>query len=221
MMKNRSGYTKWILLLVVAGSIGLWGACGLLEAASSITIGPFTQSFPIALDANGLKSQIETQIGQPIPGNTLPPGINVTIPLPIPAQQVDLSTRSELKDYKNQLNKIKSVEVTVINLNAESNSLTFELPAADLYLGDLNVTDIDGAKKFAVTPKIPAGSTGVNAIQFTTDGRKTLSDFMLELKFAFLGQVNVVINSDTNNTIPAGVLSGQVQIGVKFTVDPL
>jgi hypothetical protein len=211
-----------VLGLAVAG---ISGGCGLLEGGLEIDLP--NVSFDFSLDTSSLRGQLEAQCGCSLAGGTVPEGIAIqqTFPVEIPPQQQDLSNNADLKKYI-EGGKVKKVTVNSVKLTLASNTLTFDLPSVDLYMGPMSAasTADAAAKKIAVLPAINAGTTGLVQVQFTADGKSIMSQFLLSYQFALLGVANIAIDipmTGGNRGVPSGAMAGVVTVSLSFTVDPL
>jgi len=199
-------------------------ACGLLDSSTGIRLDIPNQNFSFSLNADSLRTQLEQAAGVSLSGLAeFPAQVNLkqTFTLDLPAQQVDLSENQDLKKYIDA-GKVKGVTVKFVKYNIDSNTLNYPLPALSIWLDNHGATQIGASsKEIARSPQIPAGQTGENELAFTPNGREVLSDYLLGLKFALLGQGQVTIDTTQSRAIPAGQISGSVTIGLYFTVDPL
>lgn len=209
------------MLVALLGFAG----CGLLDSEATVPIDLPDQTFSFALDASQVRSQIEQACSCTLQGNEIPQGVNVnqTFSVDLPAQAIDLTQNPDLQKYQNQLDKVKSVTVKYVRYTLSQNTLNFDLPSAELWVGALNATSIHdaSAKKIAVLPSIAAGSTAPGEVSFVTGGRDTLSSFLLSLQFALLGKADITVDTSKTRTVPGGQLSGSVTIGLSFRVAPL
>lgn len=219
-MKPIAKMMAWMLV----GLVGISG-CGLLDSEATVTIDVPDQTFTFSLDASQVRAQIEQACSCTLQGDEIPAGVNLTqtFSIEIPAQAIDLTQNPDLQKYKNQLDKVKSVTIKYVRYNLSQNSLNFDLPAAELWIGELSATSIShsSAKKIAVLPSIAAGFTGSGEVSFVTGGRDTLSSFLLSLQFALLGKADINVDTSKTRTVPGGQLAGSVTVGVSFKVAPL
>ena len=77
------------------------------------------------------------------------------------------------------------------------------------------------AQLIGTLPTIAAGFTGPGAVQWSTNGKSILSDYLMSFKFAIIGKATVEIDTSKSRAIPAGQMAGIVEVKVKFSVDPL
>jgi hypothetical protein len=224
------------------GVMGGVGGCGLLDSASGITISLPTQEFDFDLNADQARSQLEQALNDQLPQgfdldlsgqSEIPtevcvgqqcqpvPAVQETFTFDLPAQQIDFSDNQDLKRYV-EAGKVKDVKIKFISYNIASNSLNFNLPEVELYMDALGAAQITASSdKIAVLPAVNAGVTGEGNVQFTTDGRQIMSNYLLGYKFAMLGRTSYTIDTAVTRTIPQGQMVGKVQIGLEFTVDPI
>ncbi len=212
---------KVLGVFLAAAQLAWWQGCGLLD--SPIRIDLPDQTFSFSVDASSLRSQLEQELGVSLSGQTTIPAqlnLNQTFNLDLPAQQIDFSDEQDLKQYLDA-GKIKSVTVKYVQYSLTTNTLNYPVPALEIWLDEAGVSTIGAAsKKIAQTEQVPAGQTGNGDLLFTTNGRQILSDFLLGLKFAFLGRTEITIDTSVSRNIPAGQLAGSVTIGLYFSVDP-
>jgi hypothetical protein len=230
------------LALVAALSIAVQtGGCGLLDSSAGITISLPSQEFDFELNANQARDQIEQAINDQLQGLTIDltgeteipqqvcdgascvnvPTVQEDFTFDLPAQQVDLSDQADLKRYV-EAGKVKEVKIKSISYDITSNSLNFDLPAMDLYMDALDSTEISASSDLvAVVPSIGAEVTGEGEVQFTTNGRQIMSNYLLGYAFAMLGRANYTLDTAVTRTIPQGQMIGKVKIGLEFTVDPI
>lgn len=209
------------LLLLIPSAFG-FSACGLL--GGDIRIDLPDQTFPFSLDATLLKTSLEQQLGISLDGLTeIPAGydVNQDFSFELDPQQVDFSDNPDLKKYIDA-GKVNSVTVKYVQYTISTNSLNFSLPSLEMWLDGYDATGISASsQKVAVSGSINAGWTGTDEVQFTTDGRQILSDFLMSLKFAFIGKTDITVDTSVTRTIPSGQIDGQVTVGLYFTVSPL
>jgi hypothetical protein len=234
---------KGIACIVLTAAMAL-GGCGLLDLddGATVTLPPVEYAFE--LNADLAKAQLQAQLqamGAPynlidltnqteIPAQVCPtpstcqavPRIQRDLTFDLPAQQVDLTSQTELQQYI-AAGKVKKVNIDYIEYTLDRNSLNFELPQLELYVDDPGQTQLrDGSNKVARIAAIPAGATGTDRVQFTVDGRQKMSDRLLrDFAFAFLGQAELGFDTDVTRTIPGGQLAGKVSVVLSFKVDPL
>ncbi len=219
-MKTNAKWLSLVAILVLA-----CGGCGLLDSEATVTVDVPDQTFSFSLDAGQVRSQIEQACSCTLQGGEIPQGVNLnqTFTVELPAQAIDLSQNPDLQKYKDQLDKVKAVTIKYVRYTLSQNSLNFDLPAAELWIGALSATSINhsSAKKIAVLPSIAAGFTGTGEVNFVTGGRDTLSSFLLSLQFALLGKADITVDTSKTRTVPNGQLAGSVTIGLSFKVAPL
>jgi hypothetical protein len=208
-------------LLVSVTSFGI-GACGLL--GGDIRIDLPDQTFPFSLDAGLLRQSLEDNLGISLSGQTeIPAGYDIkqTFSFELDPQKVDFSDNQDLKKYIDA-GKVSGVTVKYVQYTISTNSLNFALPSLEMWLDGYDATGITASsEKVAVSGSIAAGWMGTDEVQFTTDGRQILSDFLMSLKFAFIGKTDVTVDTSVTRTIPSGQIDGQVTVGLYFTVSPL
>jgi len=208
-----------VALIAVFSTFGVQSGCGL-----PIRIDLPNQTFAFSLNASDLVSAVEEELNVNLQGlDTIPAHINIneSFEIPLPPQKVDLSDNADLKKYI-EAGAVQSVTVKFVDYTVEQNTLNFDLPAVDMYMDNHSADIITASsKKIAVTQPIAAGFTGTDNVSFTTGGRQTLSDFLLSLKFTFLGLVDVHVDTSKTRTIPKGLLNGKLTVGLYFTVEPL
>lgn len=222
-MKKTFSILAFPLALLTAG-------CGMFDSASAgIAINVPTQTFEFDLDAGVVKAELQQYLddnGIPVDltGKTeIPsevPDFQQTFTLETPPEQVDLSNEQDLKKYI-EAGKVKSVKVKSVIYIIEQNSLNFDVPRLDMFMGGIDAQDTSEASLVAVVDSIAAGWTGQDNVQFPEDGREVMSNYLLGYKFAFIGKVDIAIDTAVTRTIPSGVLAGRVEVSVQFTVDPI
>jgi hypothetical protein len=201
------------------------GGCGLWEATDEIWIGPITQTFDFDLDANDLRALLETQLGVSLAGLTEFPAqlgdIQRSIDLETPPEQVDLTGEEDLKKYVDAGN-VKKVRIESVSYNITVNTLNYDLPNMEMYMDDHGVNGLTQASQLVATlPTITAGTTGPGAVQWAPNGQDILSDYLMSFKFAIIGKATVEIDTTKTRAIPAGQMTGVVEVKVKFAVDPI
>ena len=201
------------------------GGCGLWAATDEIWIGPITQTFDFDLNANDIRTLLETQLGVSLAGLTEFPAqvgdFQRTLEMETPPEKVDLTGEEELKKYVDA-GKVKKVKVESIKYNITQNSLNYDLPNMEMYIEDYEATEIPASSDpIATLPIIAAGFTGEGAVQWAPDGQSILSEFLMSFKFAIIGKATVEIDTNRTRAIPAGQMAGVVEVKVKFAVDPL
>jgi len=201
------------------------GGCGLLDAADEIWIGPITQTFEFDLDANDVRTLLETQLGVSLAGQTEFPAqlgdIQRTLEFETPPEKVDLTGEEKLKQYVDA-GHVKSVKIDSVSYNITQNTLNYDLPLLEMYMDDYDVTGLTQASQLVATlPVITAGTTGPGAVQWAPNGQSILSSYLMSFKFAIIGKATVEIDTNKTRAIPAGQMSGLVEVKVKFSVDPL
>jgi len=215
--------TKLAILVAITWSVSVAG-CGLLDSSGGIRIDIPDQTFDFSLDASALVSQLETQLGISLQGQTeIPTGvdINQSFTVDVPPAPVDLSDNQDLKKYIDA-GKVKGVTVKYVRVDVVSNSLNYDIPQVEVYLDNVNASGITSSSSLiGVTSEIPAGQIVNGELGFTTDGRQILSDYLLSLSFAFLARTEVTIDTSVSRLVPAGQLAGKITLGLYFTVDPL
>ena len=200
------------------------GGCGLLDAADEIWIGPITQTFDFDLDANDVRTLLETQLSISLAGLTeFPAGVDVqqSLELETPPEKVDLTGEEDLKDFV-EAGKVKNVRIESVKYNISQNTLNYDLPNLKMYMDDHDVNGLTQASQLVATlPIITAGATGPGEVQWAPNGQSILSDYMMTFKFAIIGVATVEIDTAQNRAIPAGQMAGTVEVKVKFSVDPI
>jgi hypothetical protein len=201
------------------------GGCGLLDAADEIWIGPITQTFEFDLDANDIRTQLETQLGVSLAGLTEFPAqvgdFQRTLEIETPPEKVDLSGEEDLKKYV-EAGKIKSVKIESIKYNATQNTLNYDIPGMEIYMDDYAANEITASSKLIATlPTIAAGTTEPKEVDWASNGKSIMNDFLMSFKFAIMGKTSVEIDTTKNRAIPAGRMIGTVEVKVKFSVDPI
>ncbi len=209
------------VLLVALTALG-FSSCGLL--GGDIGIDMPDQTFPFSLDAGLLRQSLEQQLEISLDGLTeIPVGypVNQTFPFELDPQKVDFSDNADLKKYIDA-GKVSGVTVKYVQYTISTNSLNFALPSLEMWLDGYDATGITASsKEVAVSGSIAAGWMGTDEVQFMTDGRQILSDFLMSLKFAFIGKTDITVDTSVTRTIPTGLIEGQVTVGIRFTVSPL
>lgn len=217
-----------LALLAAVCWLPVAGGCGLFDSGG-IRVNVPTQTFAFDLDAGVVKTELEQYLqGQGISvdlsgKSEIPPEVGelqYTVEMETPPEQVDLSNEEDLKKYV-EAGKVKSVEIKSIRYVIEQNTLNFDMPRLDVYMGGFDAQDTSDAALVAVIDSITAGWTGQDAVQFAEGGRETMSSYLLGYKFAFIGKADITIDTAVTRTIPDGLLAGRVEVDVQFTVDPL
>lgn len=201
------------------------GGCGLWDATDEIWIGPITQTFDFDLDANDVRTLLETQLGVSLAGLTEFPAqlgdIQRTLELETPPEKVDLTGEEDLKKYVDA-GKVKNVKIESIKYFINQNTLNYDLPHLEMYMDEHAANQITASSQLVATlPTITAGTPGEGAVQWAPDGQSILSDFLMDFKFAIIGKATVEIDTAKSRAIPAGQMAGMVEVKVKFSVDPI
>jgi len=221
-MKSR--VLKIALLLTAIYGLALAGpGCGLLDS-SDIWIDLPDQSFEFSLDADLLKQAIEAELGVSLDGLTKIPAeldLQKTFAFELPPERIDLSDEEQLKDYI-AAGKVNDVKIKYVQYTINNNTLNLGIPSLEMWMDQHDAVEItDSSEKIAVTKTIEPGWSGTDEVSFTEGGRQKLSDFLMSLKFCFIGRTEITIDTNVDRMIPTGVMDGIVKVGIKFSVDPL
>lgn len=215
------------MMIVAALTVAqVTGGCGLWDAADEIWIGPITQTFDFDLDANDVRALLEHELGVSLAGQTEFPAelgdIQHTLEFETPPEKVDLTGEEDLKKYVDAGN-VKNVRIESVKYDITQNTLNYDLPDMEMYMDAYEATGItDGVSQLIATlPVITAGTTGPGAVQWAPNGQSILSNYLMSFKFAIIGKATVEIDTSKTRAIPAGRMTGLVEVKVKFSVDPL
>lgn len=193
-----------------------------------------------------------------VPGDTLPagngcidsstwfeqiPGLDELAKI---AQAVkgDLSTAGSLKDVK----QVKKVTVNKIVVKVKQNSLTYDVPVLNTYVGKpVTESEVKDAKAlinsgkialFGTLDPIPAGSTDDKKMNLSDEGKTRLSDALLGMKATLAVETQLDVPPPTDNAAPdncaadngstpcesypkpSGHIKASVWMAVTFTVNP-
>jgi hypothetical protein len=228
-----------MIILCAVALVQPTSGCGIFDSASTgIEIDVPEQTFPFDIDLSDIRGELQEVVNEQIrdTGQTLDisgleelpeevAGYSLTVQhtfeLELPAEQVDVSNDPDLKKYI-EAGKVKEVTIKYVRASFTTNTLNFDTPEIDLYMDDHGTTQIAATSvKVAIIPVIQAGSTASVDLEFTPNGRQTMSDYILSYKFAVMAKLTVTIDTSVTRTIPTGILAGQVELGLRFTVDPL
>lgn len=224
--------TRLALLWIGLSATG----CGLMETLDGVIITLPTQEYHFYLDVTQARKQLEQRIREEtdldvdLSGETIPqqlcnqdqcveiPTIKEVFEIEIPAQRIDLSQSEQLLYI--DLDQIKSVAVETFLLDIQTNSLNFDLPSIEIYMDDLTKENISSqhSHKIAELPPVPAHVVGEERVLFTPQGQRILSNYLLSLQFAIGAVANFSIDTEKNDSIPDGILEGNVKIGMNFTI---
>ncbi len=213
------------LILVLAGMavLPLYSSCGILDSGASVRISLPTMSFDFSFDLADIRSAIKDRTGYDLSSlETIPEQIDIkdTFELTTAPYKQDLTDQEKLKAYI-EAGHVKSVRIKFVRYTIVGNTLNYDVPVIELFVGEYAITNIDQTVKVAEIPKIEIGFIGDGEVQFVDGGRDTLTTQLMKLKFALMGMTKLLIDTDINRAVPDGLISGKVEFGLEFTVDPL
>lgn len=207
------------LLLIALLAIPFAG-CGLfdedrLEEALNIT---YTEDFEIELpiDANALCPAGADCMGEVVesPQNRPLQPIEIAVDLDI----VSLTGNAELAQYAG---KFRSVGITRIAYAAPNNTLTFDLPPINLYVGPLGTKkgNASGAVKIATIPAIPAKMAASGDAMIDEANKVPASDLVKSLQTALVTDAAPEVKRGQPFP-PSGANNLKLTVYVTFTANP-
>lgn len=202
-----------IALLLIPLSLA---GCGLFEEdALDIT---YTEDFEISLP---IDASLLCPAGTDCSGNAVAADqdrplkpIEIAIPLDI----VALTGNAELASYAG---KFKSVNISRIAYAAPANTLTFDLPPINLFIGpaDIKTGTSTGALKLATIPAIPAKMSATGDAPIEAANAKGISDRIKTLQAAVATEASPVIKRGQPFP-PSGTNNLKLTLYVTFVANP-
>lgn len=168
----------------------------------------------------------------PIDAGVLCPGVDCSsaaVPAPVDREltpievNVDLdiveqTMKPELADYAG---KFKRIQITKITYAATNNSLTFDMPPLELFLGPVGAEkpDDQGVISMATMPVVTKGQNGTFDATINEANRDQLSTLIQSLQVAAIAQATPVVKKGEMFP-PSGKLDLKVTIYVTFVANP-
>jgi hypothetical protein len=141
------------------------------------------------------------------------------------AQSINLSEQADFPAAVASAPQITVVAIKHINLWAASNTLSFDSPLLDVYVGPGSMqreTDA-GAVKLGTVPSFKAGETNCSEaapckMAITSEGGRALANRALDFRTPFALLVVAKIKASTGQAVPRGRIDLRVQPVISFTL---
>jgi len=138
----------------------------------------------------------------------------------IAEQFTDINLSSQIKN-KTQASALSKVSLQNVLLDTVQNTLTFDTPQVDLFVGPTSATSSTdtGVVPFVTLPPIPKGQTVDKEIPTSDAGKSALAGFVknFQTPFRMFGRASVSLAS--GDPVPQGKL--ELRVKAIFEVEPL
>ena len=134
-----------------------------------------------------------------------------------PPSNVDLI--AEVQALKDAKGRVKSFEITKIEVTPTTNTVTADLPSFELYIGPLNATDTKGSAKLATIPSIKAGSTAKVSAILDAAGQNAAQQWLTSLAFSQGMVATMVVKK--GGQVPSGKADLKISMGLKVVLNPI
>ncbi len=160
---------------------------------------PSTESFPITC---------EQSVCDPAP---------VTISTPI-GDVVDVEALAA--DARGLLRHVDAIEILEARYEIQSNTLTTEIPAVEIFWGPESATEVDpamGVVVLGVLAAIPAGATEPGTVNLDAGGVAALSDYLVSTSRRVRLLARATLDLSPGGVIPEGALEATVDLRLRIT----
>lgn len=131
---------------------------------------------------------------------------------------VEATGNDELRDVTQRM---RSLEITGIDYEAEDNDLTFDLPAVDIFVGPPGTEESDDPDSVHLTtiPTIDAGQNESGTAPVREDAREPSSELFKELEFDLMAEALPVVR-EGQDFPPSGSAEMELTINIRIVANP-
>jgi hypothetical protein len=140
-----------------------------------------------------------------------------TMSMPI-GEVVDIDTLAA--EARGFLRHVEAIEILEARYEIQSNTLTTEIPAVEIFWGPESATEVDpsmGVVALGVLAAIPAGSLEPGTIALDPGGVEALSDYLVWTSRRVRLLARTTVDLSPGDVIPEGALDATVDLRLRIT----